>query len=498
MRRLFKISLFLLLAVSMILACSVETPLPNGGEQVPSKKDGGTISDPSSKPNTSSPTSVKEKETPSTSTDDKEGKLPSNEESPADENSQKTEFSNTTPSNSVPCEVTVYFESTYGSFYLGSTVTKNKQSITSYSGETFSPIGYPAYREGYRFVGWITEYPYEDENGEATNGFSFDESLLWDFNSQQAPYSSRMTLYAYYDKNGSPDVIPVVQSQPTSYLYDIGDDVLPMHQIEAGSGPLVRFAKDVKEETGWYNHHQYKNMCWATTTAQMIHWYENQIEKISSQYPLAAFTAEERPISQQDAVLQELCGGDYKKGDRDNNIILAVRAYLNSLRPGSGYTTVGGIRDYMNYANYSAERRNSLISYSSDSSRRPFTLKTLSKLLYKHLSRGDIGGVEATQFGGGGAHALNLYGAEFDRETGYVTTIYVTSSPTISDTTPEWRKNPRLYKLNRIDRPDGRCEWSGNFEIRDPSLGYTTSSQYLIYDIYSLIFLTTSNYTGAY
>ena len=52
MRRLFRISLFLLLAVSMILACSVETPLPNGGEQVPSKKDGGTISDPSSKPNT--------------------------------------------------------------------------------------------------------------------------------------------------------------------------------------------------------------------------------------------------------------------------------------------------------------------------------------------------------------------------------------------------------------------------------------------------------------
>ena len=80
----------------------------------------------------------------------------------------------------IPTAVRVQFDPAYGTFYYANQQpSQNPINITSTTGETIvSPQNsslYKAvpYREGYKFMGWVRDYPHP--------GVIFNEKNFWDF-----------------------------------------------------------------------------------------------------------------------------------------------------------------------------------------------------------------------------------------------------------------------------------------------------------------------------
>ena len=102
-----------------------------------------------------------------------------------------------------------------------------------------------------------------------------------------------------------------------------------------------------------------------------------------------------------------------------------------------------------------------------------------------------MGGICGFTFDGGN-HAMNIYGAEFDKD-GLVTALYITSSPTLDEEriashTPRLYESRRSEKLNR-----GAHEWVASYEYRGED-GYLRTSQHVFSRIWCLDFLSVERY----
>ena len=372
----------------------------------------------------------------------------------------------------VPTPVKIQFDSTWGSFYPeNGKPTGNPINITANTGEFLvapqNSANYKAipYREGYQFKGWVLDYPYE--------GLIFEEKDFWDFETRII--IEQTTLYAYYEQTDTPDSEPPINKgssvpnyNTTSKLVDYHvEDVPPLSILTTknNEGRYEFFAKGVNQDHGWLNNVQYKNNCSATSASQMIYWYHERIKELTE-----GFSPSETPIITDDKVL-------------------ALRNYFGDWMEFNGAQIVWALEKYFT-ENLDDHRMKDIVSYHC-SNGSYFTLGSLSKILLKHLSRGDMCGLTAVNFDGG-LHAMNIYGAEFN-EQGTVEVIYVTSSPTLESEEQIKQYTPRLYKFYRDgESKEGAANWKATYESRE--LGYVTTSQSIIRNIYRLDFLTLEQY----
>ena len=367
-------------------------------------------------------------------------------------------------------QVRVQFDPAYGRFYpIEGEPTQNPINLYFTTGYTIiPPQDAVPYKEGCNFKGWSTKYPYDYA--------VITEEDLWDFDTEIL--MEDMSLYAYFEQSDTPDPEPAVQATPSystsSNLYDYPlqdvPDVLDLGKEPNTAGFYEFFATGVSKNNGWYNNVQYKNHCWATSASQMIYWYQGRINEIANTNPEAGFTDEETPVQTDSKVLE-------------------LRNWFGSRHDLVGYHIVDALNEYFD-ANYPS-RKADIISYRGPNDATYFTLETISKILLKHLSRGDICGLTAVNFDGG-RHAMNIYGAEFDDE-GNVQTIYVTSSPTLATEEEIRNYSPKLYefKYNGTSRK-GAPQWIATYY--ESKEGYITSSQNAIKDIYRLDFLSVERY----
>ena len=367
-------------------------------------------------------------------------------------------------------QVRVQFDPAYGWLYPAEgKPTQNPVNLYFTTGYTIIPPQEAVpYKAGCTFKGWSTKYPYE--------GAVITEEDLWDFDNEIL--MEGMSLYAYFEESDTPDPVPAVQAAPSysasSNLYDYPlqdvPDVLELGKEPNESGFYEFFATGVSKDSGWLNNVQYKNHCWATSASQMIYWYQGRINEIAGTRPEAGFTGGETPVQTDSKVLE-------------------LRDWFGSRHELAGRHIAEALNEYFD-ANYPS-RKADIISYRGPNDATYFTLETISKILLKHLSRGDICGLTAVNFDGG-RHAMNIYGAEFDAG-GNVQTIYVTSSPTFATEEEIRTYVPKLYefKYNGTSRK-GAPQWIATYyERRD---GYLTSSQNAIQNIYRLDFLSVERY----
>ncbi len=408
------------------------------------------------------------------------------EESPVEQQSPDIPSSGTqpeqgnvkdTPSSSdvfhgVPTLVKIQFDSTYGIFYPAHGVPSgNPINITATTGERLiapqNATDYRAipYREGYQFRGWVLDYPYE--------GLRFEEKDFWDF--EKSIITEQINLYAYYEQTDTPDLEPQINEKPFNPSYNTTANLVDYHVKDVPSlsilttknseGRYEFFATGVNQERGWLNNVQYKNNCSATAASQMIYWYQERLKALNK-----SFDSSEKPIE---------TGPD----------VLALRNYFGDWMEFDGAQIVSALEKYFEekLADY---RKQDIVSYHCQNGSY-FTLKSLSEILLKHLSRGDMCGLTAVNFDGG-LHAMNIYGAEFN-EQGTVEVIYVTSSPTLETEEQIRQHTPRLYKFCRDgESREGAAQWVASYESREQ--GYVTTSQTRIQNIYRLDFLTLKQY----
>ena len=381
-----------------------------------------------------------------------------------------------TTTSSIPSEVRVQFDPAYGTFYYSDRQpSSNPINITAYTGDVItSPqdsMSFRAipYKEGCKFMGWVREYPYPDRVLEEKHFWDFEKDILME----------NIALYAYFEESDTPDTRPAVPVNSTpssssgSRLFDHPvQDVPPLSILTTtnSEGRYEFFATGVNQSHGWLNNVQYKNNCAATSASQMIYWYHERINELAQIKDNVGFSEEEKPIITDQKVLE-------------------LRDYFGDWMQFSGAQIVWALEKYFT-EKLDSHRMQDIVSYHC-SNGIYFTLESLSKILLKHLSRGDMCGLTAVNFDGG-LHAMNIYGAEFN-EQGTVEVIYVTSSPTLE--TEEQIKNhkPRLYKFYRNGESyEGAAKWLATYESKE--LGYVTTSQTAIQNIYRLDFLTLEQY----
>ena len=369
-------------------------------------------------------------------------------------------------------QVRVQFDPAYGKFYPASgKPTQNPINHDLTTGYHITPPHITPYKEGTNFKGWVRDYPYP--------GLTFTEEDFWNF--EQDILTESMNLYAYFVDSETPDPEPKIQaSAPSvpsygggSQLFDYPVEDVP-HVTSLGQAPdaagLYRFfAAGVTKESGWLNNVQYKNHCWATSTSQMLYWYQNRINDLAKTKPQVGFTASETPVKT-DTKVKEL------------------RDWFGSRHELSGWHIAWALDEYFS-ANYPG-RKGDIVSYHCVNGVY-FTRESLSKILLKHLSRGDMCGLTAVNFDGG-LHAMNIYGADFDAN-GIVQTIYVTSSPTLDSEERIASHKPKLYEFKYNGTSSkGAPEWIATYDVsRD---GYTSTSQTSIRNIYRLDFLSMERY----
>ena len=361
-------------------------------------------------------------------------------------------------------QVRVQFDPDTGLFYHSDgRVNSNPINVELTTGYTVSRPEAVPYREGYKFRGWVRSYPY--------SGLTFTEDDFWDF--EKTILTEAISLYAYFEESDTPDPKPEIVAAPSSTVPDYSGNLLdlglqptpiPAEKLDA-NGRYRLFSTGVSKEGGWLNNPQYKNNCWATSAAQMIYWYQQQVEAISG------FDGTERPMETTDKVLE-------------------MRNYFADWKFGQGSHISWALEKYFDDF-FRPDRRQDLHRYGGNSSRY-FTLETLSAILYKHLSRGDVGGICGFTFDGGN-HAMNIYGAEFDRD-GLVTALYITSSPTLDSEERVASHTPRLYESRRTGKLNrGSHEWVANYEYRGDD-GYLRTSQHLFSRVWCLDFLSVERY----
>lgn len=378
----------------------------------------------------------------------------------------------------IPTEARVQFDPAYGTFYYANRQpSQNPINITSLTGDPIvSPQNssfYKAipYKEGCRFMGWVRDYPYP--------GKTFEEKNFWDF--EKDIVMGNMSLYAYFEESDIPDSKPIVPASSTpssssgnsSRLYDYPVQGVPSISDFTNvnkEGLYEFFATGVTQTKGWINNVQYKNNCWATATSQMIYWYQNQINELAKTKPDVRFTATENPIQTDEKVLE-------------------LRDWFNDWRGFQGGHIEWALEKYFQ-EKLDSRRMEDIVSYHCGDGY-AFTLESLSKILLKHLSRGDMCGLTAVNFDGG-LHAMNIYGAAFN-DQGIVEVIYVTSSPTLESEELIKQHVPRLYKFYQDGKSErGAQSWLATYEVRKD--GYISTSQASIQNIYRLDFLTMKQY----
>lgn len=336
-------------------------------------------------------------------------------------------------------KITVRFDPYDGHFYYVSGKTQNPDRVEILPG----PVNEPPqpWKEGHAFQGWYTDY------WAWQNKWDFSEVIVED-----------MQLYAYFVESDTPDEKPAV-SQIVNNLYDMGLEPTPITEFDAGKDTKTFWAKGVSESGGWEDHRQYTNNCWGTASSQMLDWFFKQ-DKFKD--VLAKNGNAPKTIDATRKWFLDL------HGEWGWFISSALSAYFDRLFPGQGLEA--------NMYNYSGGSK-------------PFTLDTLSALLYRHLSRGDIGGLAGLMFAGQ-PHAMSLWGAEFDKD-GIVVALWLTTSECTKD---EEVLKPRLNKYVRKDAyEEGHYQWDAFYEYVSSAGGYAGSQHTFVMDIYMLSFLSAAD-----
>lgn len=366
------------------------------------------------------------------------------------------------PQNLVPALVRVQFDPAYGSFYpVSGKPTQNPVNLELTTGYTIAPPqNVTPYKEGCNFKGWVKDYPYPGKTFAREDYWNFENDIL----------TEGMSLYAHFQESDKPDQRPESTepvsppgSNGTSRVYSLHIEDVPK-VTELGLSPnsqglYALFAKGVTKEEGWYNSPQYMGNCWATSASQMIYWYQTRLNEFGKN----------STVTQPDTILE-------------------LRNWFADGHGGfSGWHIEWALEKY--FAEFYPDRLADITTYRRDGYY--FSRQTLSDILLKHLSRGDMCGLTAVNFDGG-LHAMNIYGAQFNAD-GIVEIIYVTSSPTLDSAEKINAHQPRLYeyRYNGESRA-GAPQWLASYDISKD--GYTSTTQSSIRNIYGLDFLSVDKY----
>ena len=215
---------------------------------------------------------------------------------------------------------------------------------------------------------------------------------------------------------------------------------------EAHAGTTL-WATDVSKVSGWTDNDQFLNHCWATSSSQVINWWQTQVAK--------KWVLPEDAITSVDGLRDYYTGYGYKGRYADS----AILEYLATLDE-----------------NFTSPLDDNDTSYDSR--------EEISQILWDNLSLGAAGVLSAT-FWGGSSHAVTLWGAEFD-ENNLVTKIYVTDSAASGSGDFE---NGQSY-ANGIEVYDYDTGNSGFVQtITVQNAGYTSTVQSRIDKIFALDFL---------
>lgn len=372
-------------------------------------------------------------------------------------------------------QVTVKFNCGSGRFHMPSgLITANIIEQPVNVGDKLQKPDTIPYLEGARFLGYYRYYS-EDLSGISP----------WDFEKDVVTENDRwgLTLWAFFEENSdNPDGHPPY-TQPATDGHGSSSDSIhrtdsrypPVdlsHKLQEGE-TLTLFAKGVDVNNGWFNEPQYANNCWATAAAQVIYWYQKNLTHVG-------FADTEHPIG--------LLGDGNKSVKDEKQAITELRDYFLDKVGQRGYDVTPAMSSYFNEC-LSSDRWNDWTTYSSGGVGTPYSLETLSGILYRHLEKGDMCAFEGWQ---GGLHAMNIYGAEFDRN-GIIKTLYATSSPTYDTKELVDNHAPNLlHATPYYSNKSGTLGWTAVYEVRGDN--YISSQQETFDKIYELHFLSVSRY----
>ncbi len=335
--------------------------------------------------------------------------------------------------------VTVSFDPYDGHFYYATGKTHNPDRVEILPGIVNEPVA--PWKEGCKFKGWYKDYStWKDK---------------WDF---KTIVTENMTLYALFEPSNTPDTKPAI-SYISYDLYDMGLKPTPITEFDEGKNTKTLWVKGVNEKEGWQDHRQYTNNCWGTTSSQMLDWFFKQ-DKFKEF--LVKNSNAPKSIDDMRKWFLDL------HGEWGWIIRLALSAYFDRFFPD------------LNLSQY---------MYNYNGNNKAFTLETFSALLYRHLSKGDMGGISGFMFANQ-PHAMSLWGAEFDKD-GLVVALWLTTSECTND---EGILKPRLNKYERSSTSkEGHYKWSASYEYYSSTGGYYSTYHTFVSDIYTLCFLNGSD-----